>query len=126
MSSTAAYMWEAKTSFYLDTVNDAKNYWGSSMSATHPDVQASGKQKVTVPTSNLNRILYEQTIPGDWVMVKMDIEGSEYDVLPCTAESASASLIDRLYLEQHSPDWGISGTSAQEMEVVKNQLRSRG
>jgi len=126
MSSTAAYMCEAQTSFFLDTVNTQKNFWGSSMSATHPDVQRSGKQKVTVPTTNLNRILYEQTIPGDWVMVKMDIEGSEFDVLPCTANSPSAHLIDRLYLEQHQPSWGMAGTTPQQMEDAKNTLRQKG
>jgi FkbM family methyltransferase len=126
MSSTAAYMCEAQTSFFLDTVNTEKNYWGSSMSASHPDVKRSGQQKVTVPTMNLNRILYEQTIPGDWVMVKMDIEGSEFDVLPCMAEAPSASLVDRLYLEQHQPSWGMVGTTAAEMESAKATLRQRG
>merc|ERR1719183_2884118 len=127
MSSTAAYMCEAKTSFFLDTVNTANNYWGSSMSSTHPDVQKSGKTKVTVPTMNLNRILYENTIPGDWVMLKMDIEGVEYDVLPCTAQAPAASLMDRLYLEQHN--WlahGLAGTTEAQMEAAKNTLRSRG
>jgi len=127
MSSHAAYMCEGQTSFYLDTVNTAKNFWGSSMSNNHPDVKASGaKQKVTVPTLNLNRVLYEQTIPGDWVMVKMDIEGSEFDVLPCVAKSPSASLIDRLYLEQHDPSWGQAGTTPAQMEAAKNELRQKG
>jgi|Transcript_105164 FkbM family methyltransferase len=127
LSSTAAYMCEGTTSFYLDTVNTARNYWGSSMSSSHPDVQRSGQEKVTVPTINLNRILYEQTIPDDWVMVKMDIEGSEFDVLPCLAKQDSpASLIDRLYLEQHSSSWGMVGTTDAEMESVKNELKFRG
>jgi len=127
MSSTAAYMCEAHTSFFLDTVNTQRNFWGSSMSADHPDVQRSGgKTKVTVPTVNLNRILYEQTIPGDWVMVKMDIEGSEWDVLPCVAQGFQAPLIDRLYLEQHSPSWGMVGTSPMQMENAKQKLRSAG
>jgi len=127
MSATAAYMCEAKTSFFLDTVNTEKNYWGSSMSPSHPDVKKSGaKQKVTVPTMNLNRILFEQTIPGDWVMVKMDIEGSEYDVLPCLAEAPAASLVDRLYLEQHDPTWGMIGTTPAQMEAAKAELRRKG
>jgi len=127
MSSTAAFMCEAKTSFFLDTVNTEKNFWGSSMSNNHPDVKRSGgKQKVTVPTMNLNKILAEQTIPGDWVMVKMDIEGSEYDVLPCLAKSTSAGLVDRLYLEQHDPSWGMTGTTAPQMEAAKNELRAKG
>jgi len=126
MSSTAAYMCEAQTSFFLDTVNTEKNFWGSSMSNSHPDVQRSGQTKVTVPTVNLNRILFENTIPADWVMVKMDIEGSEYDVLPCTAQSPAASLMDRLYLEQHEPSWGMAGTTPAQMEAAKNQLRAKG
>ena len=26
---------------------------------------------------NVNRLLVENTIPGDWVMLKMDVEGAE-------------------------------------------------
>lgn len=126
MSSTAAYMCEAKTSFFLDTVNTANNYWGSSMSSDHPDVQKSGKTKVTVPTMNLNRILYENTIPGDWVMLKMDIEGVEWDVLPCMAQASSSALVDRLYLEQHPASWGMVGTTPAQMEMAKNSLKNKG
>lgn len=126
MSSTAAYMCEGKTSFYLDTINHEKNYWGSSMSSNHRDIQAGDKQKVEVPTMNLMKVLYEQTIPGDWVMLKMDIEGSEFDVLPCLALAPAANLVDRLYLEQHDPSWGLAGTSAQQMEIAKSTLRQRG
>lgn len=129
-SSTAAYMCEATTSFYLDTVNHEKNYWGSSMNNKAPDVQRSGQTKVTVPTANLNRIIYEETIPGDWVMLKMDIEGSEYDVLPCLADSDSAKLVDRLYLEEHShlprDSWGMAGTTPQEFAQAKQKLKAKG
>lgn len=130
MSSTAAYMCEAETSFYLDTVNTEKNFWGSSMNENAPDAVASGKQKVTVPTSNLNRILFENTIPGDWVMLKMDIEGSEYDVIPCLADSDSASLVDRLYLEEHGhlpvASHGMAGTTPQAFAASKDKLKAKG
>lgn len=126
LKSTAAFMCEGTTSFYLDTVNTDRNFWGSSMSSSHPDVQRSGQQKVTVPTVNLNRILYEETIPGDWVMVKMDIEGAEWDVLPCLAQGSAASLIDRLYLEQHDVSWGNGDTTPAQMEAAKVELRHKG
>lgn len=125
-ASTAAYMCEAETTFFLDTINRQTNYWGSSMSSHHPDTQRSGLQKVTVPTRNLMRILYEETIPGDWVMVKMDIEGAEYDILPCLAVSPAASLIDRLYLEEHQVSWGNAGTSSEAMQNAKVVLKQRG
>jgi len=127
MSSTAAYMCQAQTSFFLDTANVGQNYWGSSMSSSHPDAQKSGLQKVTVPTANINRILAENTIPGDWVMLKMDIEGSEWDVMPCIAAAPASSLIDRFYIETHSNSWSLSGTTTPAMyEAAKAQLRKKG
>lgn len=125
-TASAAYMCEARTVFYLDTHNHEHNYWGSSMSDKHPDAQESGLTRVEVPTVNLNRLLYEQTIPADRVMVKMDIEGSEWDVLPCLADAPPASLLDVLYLEEHPQGWGLAGTTAAEMEAAKAKLRRRG
>jgi FkbM family methyltransferase len=127
-ASTAAYMCEATTSFFLDTVNHDKNYWGSSLSTNHQDTKNSGLQKVTVPTANLMRILYENTIPGDWVMVKMDIEGAEWDILPCLANAPIAHNIDRLYIEQHPADWAASGPGKPESTIpeAKAKLASKG
>mmetsp|Transcript_9280 Transcript_9280/g.15980 ORF Transcript_9280/g.15980 Transcript_9280/m.15980 type:complete len:290 (+) Transcript_9280:92-961(+) len=124
--STAAYMCEGQTSFFLDTVNTNENNWGSSMSSNHPDTIKSGGQMVTVPTMNLNRVLLEHTIPADHVIVKMDIEGAEFDTLPCLAESPSASLVDKLFLEQHSPSWGNIGTTVEGLEAAKATLISKG
>jgi len=125
-SSTAAYMCKAQTTFFLDTVTHANNYWGSSMSANAADVKASGLQKVTVPTLNLNQILYEMTIPGDWVMVKMDIEGAEWDILPCLALAPAASLVDRLFVEIHNQSMSNTGTDPATMEAAQSLLRLRG
>lgn len=124
--STAVYSCEAETNFYLDTTNYGTNYWGSSLSTAHPDVQKSGLQEVPVHLMNLNRLLYENTIPGDWVMVKMDIEGAEWDILPCLSKAPAASLIDRLYIEEHSPAFSLMGTTPQEMQTAKALLKQRG
>lgn len=126
LSSTAAYMCEAKTSFFLDTKDVQTNYWGSSLSANHPDVKKSGLQKVEVPMMNLHRLLYEKTIPGDTVIVKMDIEGAEYDILPCLANSNEATLVDHLFVEVHDPAWGMVGTTPAGMEAAKATLRQKG
>jgi len=125
-ASTAAYACEATTSFYLDTVNDAHDYWGSAMTPNNPNVHSSGYKHVTVPTVNLNRILFENTIPDDWVMLKMDIEGAEWDVLPCLAKSPTASLIDRFFLEEHTEQWGLNGTTRRDLELAKAVLKSKG
>jgi len=125
-SSSAAYMCEAKTTFYLDTTSVENNYWGSSMSANHDDVKKSGKQAVTVPTVNILKLLYETTIPSDYVILKMDIEGAEWDVLPCLAKSASASLVDRLLVEVHPEAWGNAGTTAAGLTEAQEELRKKG
>lgn len=125
-ASHAAYMCEGQTSFYLDTVNHGQNYWGSSMSANHPDTQKSGHTKVTVPTVNVNRMVYETTIPADYVILKMDIEGAEWDVLPCLAQAPGSSLIDRLLVEIHPGSWGNIGTTQHDLDVAKATLRTKG
>jgi len=123
--STAAYMCEAQTTFYLDTTNHEHNYWGSSMSANHVDTKSS-KQKVTVPTVNILRLIYETTIPTDYVILKMDIEGAEWDVLPCLSKSNIAHLVDRLLVEVHPSDWGNAGTTQEGLEAAVAELRAKG
>ncbi len=39
--------------------------------------------------------------PDDYVVVKMDIEGAEYDVIPKLIRTGAISLIDELYVELH-------------------------
>merc|ERR1719291_1236610 len=58
------------------------------------------------------------TIPGDWVMVKMDIEGAEWDILPCLALAPAASLVDRLFVEIHNQSMGSTGTGTAHALVV--------
>jgi len=125
-NSHAAYMCEAKTTFYLDTTSVEHNYWGSSMSANHDDVKKSGKQEVTVPTVNILKLIYESTTPEDYVILKMDIEGSEWDVLPCLAQSPIASLVDRLLVEVHPATWGNAGTTQPQLDKAMADLRARG
>ena len=78
--------------------------------------EASSIVKVTVPTINLNRLVYETTIPADWVIVKMDIEGAEWNILPCLAQSAATSKVVALYMEVHPASWGMFGTTESGIE----------
>lgn len=124
LADTAAYACNGKTSFFIDT-NATHNHWGSSMSHNAPDVK-NGKQKVTVPTINVAQLIAENTIPEDWVMLKVDIESAEYSVIPCLAEFKQASLVDRLYLEEHW--WFDSVTKEMKDKMVesKKKLQSFG
>jgi len=140
MHSTAAYMCDGSTTFWLD--NDPEhNFWGSSMDGKPHKWPWEGLSlgqilqlrstaqtghAVTVPTMNLMKLLYEQTIPGDWVIVKMDIEGAEWDIVPCLANSPVAALIDQLYVEEHPIDWQLGNTTREEMDHARQTLTESG
>ena len=58
---------------------------------------------VTVPTINFSEWILNNIHknPGDTVIVKLDIEGSEYSVLEQMLEDGSINLIDELLVEFH-------------------------
>jgi FkbM family methyltransferase len=95
-SSTAAYSCVGQTSFSIDP-DVAHNRWGSSMKRSFD-----GSTTVTVPTLNVMELIAKHTIQADWVMLKVDIEGAEFDLIPCLSQSNSAHFIDRMYLEEHT------------------------
>mmetsp|Transcript_37780 Transcript_37780/g.70488 ORF Transcript_37780/g.70488 Transcript_37780/m.70488 type:complete len:259 (+) Transcript_37780:23-799(+) len=126
-ASRAAYMCEAKTAFYINT-NEQQLHKASAGSAGFQEASVMGTElsKVEVDTVNVNRLLTEHTIPGDWVTIKMDVEGAEFDIVPCMAESPAGSLVDRLYVEQHDPGWGLEGATPAAMQTAMTGLRTRG
>lgn len=124
--SSAAYMCEGFTSFYLDTVDVQQNFWGSSMSPNARDVKRSGKKNVRVPLVNVARLIMESAIPEDYVLVKMDIEGSEHDIMPCLSQSRAAFLIDAVYVEKHPVEWSLAGARQGALQDALVTLQSRG
>lgn len=123
LASTAAFMCEGQTSFLLDD-DQEHNYWASSMGRR--DEKMVKVKNVTVPTTNLIRLLHENTIPGDWVLVKMDIEGAEWDILPCLAEDPVAKRISQLLVEEHPKEWSFSDRSGTEIEHAKEKMKAQG
>lgn len=131
MSSTAVYMCDKEgEKFNLDVGN--ANGWGSSLNGTHESV-AHTKKEVEVTLVNLMRVLTEHAIPEDTVVVKMDIEGAEWDILPCLAASESVlKLIDTLYFENHCagenwcPSTGQAGNSRALMDSAVDTIKLAG
>eukprot|EP00933_Yihiella_yeosuensis_P061106 TRINITY_DN63939_c0_g1_i1.p1 TRINITY_DN63939_c0_g1~~TRINITY_DN63939_c0_g1_i1.p1 ORF type:complete len:252 (-),score=65.47 TRINITY_DN63939_c0_g1_i1:215-970(-) len=124
-AETAAYSCAGQTSFFIDT-DKTHNHWGSSMSSSADDVVKSGKQKVTVPTVNVAQLIAENVLPGDWVMLKVDIESAEYSVIPCLAQSSHANLVDRLYLEEHTWFKSVTAADKASMADAKTKLKALG
>lgn len=117
-ASTAAYMCQGSTTFNIDP-DAAHNHWGSSMKRSY------GGQAVTVPTINVIQMIAENTIPGDWVILKVDIEGAEYDLLPCLSHYANANKVDIMYLEEHPDTQSTSVYTPQEYNQAKAHLKTQ-
>jgi FkbM family methyltransferase len=137
LPGSAAYMCEkTNATFYLDVAS--QQGWGSSLDPEHESVkQTAAKSNIHVSLINILRLLQENTIPSDTVVVKLDIEGAEWDVLPCLANSSAASLIDTLYLESHCeqnretkmkwcPSNGMAENSEQVFRSSLASLKERG
>jgi FkbM family methyltransferase len=119
-AATAAYSCKGTTSFSIDP-DAGHNHWGSSMKK-----QFDGSTLVTVPTVNVMELIATTSLQADWVMLKVDIEGAEFDLIPCLANSPSAHLIDRMYLEEHTWLNLDSVYTQEEYQAAKQKLVSMG
>jgi len=136
MVKQAAYMCDKdKQDFWLDQTSEGSaTKWGSSLNFTHQSVinKQGSRKSVSVELYNLMRLLQENALPEDNVIVKMDIEGAEYDILPCLADAPAAELIDTLYLEDHCtgrhwcPTTGQAGNSKATFAAAVEKLKKRG
>ena len=71
-----------------------------SLNSNHPDIVKSGQKKLTVKCLDIGEIL-AQYDEKDFVVVKMDIEGSEYELLLDLMQKNVLRIIDQLAIEHH-------------------------
>ena len=100
-TETAAWVKNEKLVFYIDTVNINNNFWGSSLLKQHPDVVSSGFKNVTVNGIDIAEILAKYS-PDDEIVLKIDIEGSEYDLLLHLIKTGTLHLVDIIAIEFHN------------------------
>jgi FkbM family methyltransferase len=58
-------------------------------------------EEVYVDAIDFSKFLKEVCSPNDFVLVKMDIEGSEFDVIESLIQTETYKLIDKFYCEFH-------------------------
>ncbi|KAJ3058515.1 hypothetical protein HDU98_005391 [Podochytrium sp. JEL0797] len=98
--STVVYTRDEIIPFFVDTKNENKDFWGSSISLAHPDVEEAGRRNMLAV--DIGRFILMNFVPSDFVVVKMDIEGAEYDILPHLLETGAYVNIDYIYVEYHA------------------------
>jgi len=84
--------------------NIAKSGTGSSMMSLDEWKCKGGDfvEEVEVPSIDLSEWIIENLQIEDYVILKMDIEGSEYNVLEKIASTDALKFIDKIYIEWHS------------------------
>lgn len=82
------------------TLNAEKNNWNKRV---HQEVQAERVQGI-----DLSNWIIENFNPEDEIILKMDIEGSEYDVLEKMLQDGSMFYINQLWVEFHKQKCGVS------------------
>ena len=83
---------------------------GSSLNSKHPDVIKSNTFKVTVQCRDIAKIISKYR-SEDLVVLKMDIEGAEYDMLFHFYKNNVLKLIDYAAIEYHPALASIKKTS---------------
>lgn len=121
--STVVDVRDGTRTFYLDTVNAAHDYWESSIYASHPDAVKSKSNGTELSAINISRWLLMNTLPRDFVVVKMDIEGAEYEIIPHMADMSVWTVVNHLLVEWHR--MGLTEKEAV-ARVAEEKLKAEG
>jgi len=112
---TAVYVEDTVLNFYIDDATAQ----GSSLSSDHRSVV--GKQGVPTTCVDVGKFILKNFLPQDFVVVKVDIEGAEYDIIPHLYKTKAYLNIDYLLVEYH--DFAFPpGTRDQKDREVKAAL----
>lgn len=84
---------DGPTELFLDTSNKRLNFWGSSILNSHVDVNKGEKKKVKVMGTSLTSLLKQTVSDGGHLMIKIDIEGAEYELL---TEAVNSNIFCKL------------------------------
>ena len=78
---------------------------------------------ISVPCVDLSRVLEEASAEYDVIVLKLDVEGAEYDILEKILGDGTISVIDKLYCEFHAHKMEIEeGRHERVMEMVKTHV----
>lgn len=118
-TKTAAWIYDGTIDFFLDTVNKDVNFWGSSLNENHPDAVRSGKKKIRIDCRDVASIINRYSVT-DFVVVKIDIEGAEYDLLIDFIKKDVFKIIDYIAVEFHPSVTKYKTGQDVLMEIIKN------
>ncbi|KAF8929964.1 hypothetical protein EDD21DRAFT_382568 [Dissophora ornata] len=98
--------------------NFSPNTINAENDASHPDAISSKSTGTDLTCINISTWLLRNTLPRDFVVVKMDIAGAEYEVIPHMAEMGAWTVVDNLLVKWHGAD--VRGGTPEEISY-RNQ-----
>ncbi len=109
--STAITTENGNVTFKLDVHNKGNGNFGSTLMTDSRSVLGPKSKSVTVAGVDIVDFLRDvvKITPEDYVVLKIDIEGKEYDVLKRLVTSGTVAMIDDLAVEYHHNNYGVFG-----------------
>ena len=75
-----------------------------------------------VPTIDIHKWIVSNFSKNDYIILKLDVEGSEYSILPHMLKNNTFEYIDKLFIEWHNHRVGIDkSTDINLTKQIKNQ-----
>ena len=101
---SAAWIKKEQKLFYGVAESGNTTSLGASIISNHKTKSYNVQKEtaVLVETFDFSKFLLEKSLIYDEIIVKMDVESSEYDILEKLIEDENIKLIDRLFVEFHS------------------------
>lgn len=98
----AVWVEDGPQKFYL-----AENPIGSTLLKEKKTGRINVRNPITVDCVDLNRWIIETFSPEDFIVLKMDIEGAEYQVLRKMLDEGSIKYVKALYVDWHAKKIGL-------------------
>jgi FkbM family methyltransferase len=95
---TAAWIYNGHITFYVETMNEKNSYWASSIKSDM--VEEKEKANVTVPCVDIADLL-SQYSDEDMIVMKVDIEGAEFELLTHLIARNALRIVDIIGVEYH-------------------------
>ena len=110
----AVWICDGEIKFYI-----SKNEVGSSVVRDKKTGGLNKNKPIKVPCINLGKWIMKNFNPDDYIVLRMDIEGAEYRVLPAMIKDGSIKYVNELYYEPH---WNKVGVSYKDNRLLAKYL----
>jgi FkbM family methyltransferase len=97
-STKAIWTENGKMNFYLSTRSNK----GSSLCKNKVSGRMDHDNPITVETLDFSKWIEQNFSKDDYIVIKMDIEGAEYEVIPKMIEDKTIDYVNEMMVEFHS------------------------